>query len=142
MVQHPKFYFFDTGVYRAIRPKGPLDLPEEIDGAALETVVLQELRAWISYNQLDLSIYYWRTTNGQEVDFILYGEEGLIAIEVKRSDRFDRKDLRGLKAFKSDYPSARCILLYGGSEALYHNDIEIVPMEKIIRNPSQLITSN
>ena len=142
MVQHPKFYFFDVGVYRTIRPKGPLDAPEEIDGAALETIVLQELRAWISYNHLDLSIYYWRTTNGQEVDFVLYGAEGLIALEVKRSNRFDRKDLKGLKAFKSDYPSARCILLYGGKENLYYDDLEIIPMEKIIRNPQQLLPSN
>jgi predicted AAA+ superfamily ATPase len=138
MVQHPKFYYFDVGVYRTIRPKGPLDSPEEIDGAALETAVLQELRAFISYNQLDLSIYYWRTTNGQEVDFVLYGEEGLIALEVKRSNRFDRKDLRGLRAFKSDYPSARCILLYGGTERLFHDELEIMPLELLLRDPSQL----
>ena len=29
---HPKFYFFDTGVYKNLRPKGPLDVPEEVDG--------------------------------------------------------------------------------------------------------------
>jgi len=140
MVQHPKFYFFDVGVYRTIRPKGPLDAPEEIDGAALETVVLQEMRAWISYQQLDLAIYYWRTTNGQEVDFVLYGEQSLIALEVKRTNRFDRKDLRGLKAFKSDYPSARCILLYGGTEKLYMDDIEVLPIEHLLKEPQQLIS--
>jgi len=35
-VSHPKFYFFDTGLYNALRPKGPLDRPEEIGGASLE----------------------------------------------------------------------------------------------------------
>lgn len=29
VVGHPKFYFFDAGVYRAIRPTGPIDSPEE-----------------------------------------------------------------------------------------------------------------
>ena len=139
LIQHPKFYFFDVGVYRAIRPKGPLDAPELIDGAALETAVLQELRAWISYNHLDLSIYYWRTSNGQEVDFVLYGAEGLIALEVKRTSRFDRKDLRGLVAFKSDYPTARCILLYGGTETLFVGDVEILPLESLLRNPQRLL---
>ncbi|MFH1834423.1 MAG: AAA family ATPase, partial [bacterium] len=43
MTAHPKFYLFDTGVYRTVRPRGPLDRPEEIDGAALETLVLQEI---------------------------------------------------------------------------------------------------
>ena len=36
---HPKFYFFDTGVFRSLRPGGPLDRPSEIDGAALEGLV-------------------------------------------------------------------------------------------------------
>ena len=42
---HPKFFLFDAGVFRALRPRGPLDNDMEIDGAALETVVLNELRA-------------------------------------------------------------------------------------------------
>lgn len=42
MARHGKFYFFDAGVYRALRPKGPLDSTEDIDGPAVETLVLQE----------------------------------------------------------------------------------------------------
>lgn len=45
----PKFYFFDTGVFRTVRPKGTLDRPEEIDGAALEGLIAQHLRAWNAY---------------------------------------------------------------------------------------------
>jgi predicted AAA+ superfamily ATPase len=125
---------------KTFTPLSSTNLARSIDGAALETVVLQEMRAWISYNHLDLSMYYWRTTNGQEVDFVLYGEQSLIALEVKRTNRFDRKDLRGLKAFKSDYPSARCILLYGGTEKLYMDDIEILPIEHLLKEPQQLIS--
>jgi len=85
MTAHPKFYLFDAGVFRAIRPKGPLDRPEEIDGAALETLIFQELRAINENYRMGYELYYWRTSNGQEVDFVLYGEQGLIAIEVKRT---------------------------------------------------------
>ena len=80
MTAHPKFFFFDVGVYRSIRPKGPLDSPEEIDGAALETLIFQEIRAVNDLLRLGYDLYYWRTANGQEVDFVLYGEKGLIAI--------------------------------------------------------------
>ncbi len=48
-IAHPKLYFFDAGVFRSLRPKGPLDRPEEIEGAALEGLVAQHLRAWIAY---------------------------------------------------------------------------------------------
>ena len=47
VVSHPKFYLFDAGVFRALRPSGPLDRPEEILGAALEGLVSQHLKAWV-----------------------------------------------------------------------------------------------
>ena len=34
LVQHQKFFYFDVGVYRSLRPRGPLDAPEEIEGLA------------------------------------------------------------------------------------------------------------
>ena len=57
MTTHPKFFLFDVGVYRAIRPTGPLDSPEQIDGPALETLVFQELRAAIAYRSLNLDLF-------------------------------------------------------------------------------------
>ena len=44
---HPKFYLFDPGVYRSLRPKGPLDSKDELEGSALEGLVAQHLRAWV-----------------------------------------------------------------------------------------------
>jgi predicted AAA+ superfamily ATPase len=39
LISHPKFYFFDAGVFKALRPSGPLDRLQEIEGAAFETLV-------------------------------------------------------------------------------------------------------
>ena len=107
MTAHPKFFLFDAGVYRAIRPTGPLDSPEEIDGPALETLVYQELRAAIAYRSLKLDLFFWRTASGTEVDFVAYGGDDLIAIEVKRTRTIRRADLHALKQFRIDYPIAR-----------------------------------
>ncbi|MEJ2745866.1 MAG: AAA family ATPase, partial [bacterium] len=74
---HPKFYLFDAGVYRSLRPRGPLDRAEEIEGHALEGLVEQHLRAWVSYSNKDYGLYFWRTRSGLEVDFILYGADGI-----------------------------------------------------------------
>ena len=139
MSHHPKFYFFDVGVYRAIRPKGPLDSPEEIDGAAIETMTFQIISAWIEYSSIKLSIYYWRTQQGEEVDFILYGEDGLIAIEVKRKSRFDKRDLKGLRIFKKDYPSCKAIYAYGGNENLYVEGIQVRSLNEVLKNPDSLL---
>ncbi len=83
--QHPKFYYMDTGVFLTLRPKGPFDSPETIGGSALEGLIAQHLRAWVLYNRDEYKLYFWRTKSGLEVDFILYGERVLCAIEVKAS---------------------------------------------------------
>jgi uncharacterized protein len=139
LISRDKFYYFDTGVFRAIRPTGPLDSDAELDGPALETLVFQELRAMNDYLNCNYQLYYWRTKNGLEVDFILYGPKGLIAIEVKRSTGVHPKNLRGLKEFKKDYPPAKCYLFYGGSTTLYMDNITVLPLEEALRNMDQLL---
>lgn len=133
VAQHPKLYLFDAGVYRAIRPKGPLDAPSEIDGAALETLVMQELRAHNDYASLGYTLHCYRTASGHEVDFVLYGERGLVAIEVKRSARVRSEDLSGLRAFLSDYPMARAFVVYGGSRAYREAGVEYVPAAAFLK---------
>ena len=127
LVAHPKFYFFDTGVYRTIRPMGPLDSPEEAEGPALETLLLQEILAINDSLNLGYGIFYWRTSTGREVDFVLYGERGLHAFEIKRTARVDEPMLGGLKAFLNDYPVAKTHFIYMGSRRMREGDIDVVP---------------
>jgi len=133
LVSHPKFYFFDTGVFQTLRPRGPLDRPEEISGAALEGLVAQHLRAWISYSDKKHDLYFWRSRGGLEVDFIVYGESGIFAIEVKNSARVRQEDLRSLIEFRKDYPQCKTMLLYRGSEKLYLNHILCLPCEAFFK---------
>lgn len=133
LVTHFKFYFFDAGVYRTLRPMGPLDAPAESDGVALETLFLQELIALNSALDLGYKIHYWRTSNGREVDFILYGPKGLLAFEVTKTARINSAMLGGLKAFLTDYPMAKTFFVYGGTRRMYEGKIEIVPVEEMMR---------
>lgn len=74
----------ETGVFYSLRPKDSLDRPEEISGAALEGFVAQHLRTWNAYSNNPYKLYFWRSRGGVEVDFIIYGENNIIAIEVKK----------------------------------------------------------
>jgi len=132
--QHPKFYYFDAGVFRYLRPSGPLDRVEEIEGAALEGLVAQHLRAFCALDNRGYTLYFWRTKAGSEVDFILYGPAGILAIEVKRTARLKTSDLSGLKAFKDDYPLAKTVLLYGGKERMRRGDILCLSCEDFLRD--------
>lgn len=142
---HPKLYLFDAGVYRSLRPRGPLDRKEEMYGHALEGLVAQHLRAWIGYSSIDCELYFWRTRHGLEVDFILYGEEIFYAIEVKNSDKVYSTDLRSLKSFREDYPECTPYLIYRGKDRLVIDGILCIPCREFLlhlnpRTPSSLIT--
>lgn len=133
MVSHPKFYYFDTGVFRTVRPVGPLDKPEEISGAAMEGLVAQQLHAWNSYSGGKNNLYYWRTKSGNEVDFIVYGKTEFAALEVKNSDKVNIKDLKGLQSFKEDYPESETILLYRGKEKIKTDKVLCIPCGEFLK---------
>jgi predicted AAA+ superfamily ATPase len=131
---HAKFYLFDTGVYRSLRPKGPLDRPEAIEGSALEGLVAQHLRAWVAYGERRTELFYWRTRSGVEVDFVLYGEAGFWALEVKNGARVFPEDLRSLRAFRQDYPECQAMLLYRGEDRPLVDGIRCLPVEGFLRD--------
>ena len=134
VVSHAKLYFFDAGVFRSLRPVGPLDAREQIAGPALEGLVLQHLRAWISYGGADCRVHFWRTRGGAEVDFVLYGGAGFYAIEVKNSRSLRLSDLRGLRTFHQDYPESSPLLLYRGDEALEWHGVRCLPVERFLHD--------
>lgn len=139
LVSHNKFYFFDTGVYRAIRPIGPLDISEFTGGIALESLFFQNLRAINDYLNLNYSLFYYRTKSGVEVDFVAYGKRGLKAFEVKTKRNIFSNDLASLKTFLSDYPVAKGYLIYGGSVKGKREGIEIWPVADALKNLPDLL---
>ena len=132
LISHPKFYFFDVGVYRTIRSTGILDDLNALGGLCLETLFLQELQAINNYLELEYNFYFWRTKNKLEVDFIAYGPRGLIAFEIKSGSRVDNRALRGLRAFQQDYPMATLYLINLGERREYYDNISVIPLTEAL----------
>ncbi|PWU05640.1 MAG: ATPase [Verrucomicrobia bacterium] len=134
LIAHPKFYFFDPGIYKFIRPKGFQEPIEEILGPAIEGLVAQNLRTWCDFSWGQHQLYYWRTKDKHEVDFIVQGDSGIYAFEVKNSNTIRPNDLESLKLFSQDYPSAKCFLLYRGDVTKEISQIHCVPLENFLLN--------
>lgn len=102
----PKFYWFDAGVARASAGllRDPVD--RRWQGTSLETLVYHELRVYNEISRKHRPLCYYRTPAGVEIDFIAEtssrlseGGSHVIAIEVKRSEKWDRaweKPMRSL----------------------------------------------
>ncbi len=132
LISHPKFYFFDVGIYRALRPRGVLDSPEEMEGWAMEGLVAQHIRAWIFGQKETHSFSFWRTETKLEVDFVIYGPKGFWAIEVKRSANLGPDDIRALKSFKEEYPEATCLIVSTVKRRENYRGLPILPIEEFL----------
>lgn len=129
---HPKFYLFDAGIFRAFRPASFFDSSSELEGLALEGLVAQHLKAWCEAQKVAHSLFFWRTRAGLEVDFIVFGPATFLAIEVKNSSVIHPHDVKGLTAFKEDYPQATILLLSRDPMRRKHKDILCLPVEEFL----------
>ncbi len=112
LVKSPKLYWGDVGL--ALHLAGD----PEPDGTHLENLVLQDLLAWRDAREGRAEILFWRTSAGQEVDFVIEAGGQLLPLEVKTSSRARAQDTAGLRAFRAEYrDTARAgLLLYAGEE--------------------------
>ena len=112
---HPKLYWADPGLVRAVkRLRGPI-APEE-RGALLEGWVLHLLRVHGEERRLFEDLHYRAPQSGSrtEVDFLLRRGKEFVAIEVKSQPRYHTGMLPGLRAVGALGGMVRRILVYGG----------------------------
>lgn len=132
LISHAKFYFFDSGVYYSIRPRNLFDIESEKEGAALEGLVAQHLKAWIDAQKEKYQLNFWQTSSKVEVDFIVSGPDCFFAIEVKNGNTVHPADLRGLEIFLEDYPEATSIFLYRGKIRFREKNILCFPIDEFL----------
>jgi predicted AAA+ superfamily ATPase len=129
--KHPKWYWCDPGLVRAMkRSAGPV-LPEE-KGALFEGLVAQLIRAYRDYAGICDDISYWSGGSREsEVDFVLAQGAKRIAIEVKSGRQFHEQWCRGLRAIAPLEGLMRRFVVYpSGPELRTEDGIEVVSLER------------
>lgn len=106
LVKTPKVYFLDTGTLcylsKITRPEHALAGP--LGGAVFETAVFTEIFKTCLHRWREPSIYFWRTSAGTEVDFIVEIEgRRLVPIEVKLSATPRTPMAKQIRAFRADF---------------------------------------
>jgi len=133
--KHPKFYFFDTGVQRALAKRLTLDLSKQTPeyGKVFEHFIIREIVNICTYARNDYEFSFYRTEDNAEVDLIIETPSGeLYAIEIKSKENPLNKDLRGLKSFRRICPKAKLICICQSPIRREMDGIDIYPWEEFI----------
>ncbi len=138
--KHPKLYWCDPGLVRAVKRQFARVTAEE-RGALLEGWVAALLRAYRDYRRLFDDWHYWAPSEAHqtEVDFLLVRDHEIVAIEVKAAATFSESAVRGLRAIAGLKGLGRRILVYGGQRELRTADgIEVLPLARFVEQVETL----
>jgi len=129
IIKTPKLYWSDTGLALFLAGES------EPRGAHLENLVLSDLVAWRGSEVEAPEILYWRTSTGEEVDFVVEWQGRLLPVEVKSTNRPRLADGKSLAVFRQEYGKQALpgLLLHDGTETTWLADgILATPWWKVI----------
>lgn len=109
-----KFYFFDSGVSRAVSRQLTIPLQKRSGewGRHFESWFINECFRLNEYNQLDYKFSYLRTKDGAEIDLIIERpDKSVTLVEIKSTNRIEDRHLKHLKSFKKDFPEANYVCI-------------------------------
>ena len=99
-----KIYFYDCGIRNAIINNFNAVASRTDAGALWENFIISERMKFMHYNDIDAKLYFWRTTQQQEIDLIEEHEAGLLkAFEFKWGKN---EKVRFPQTFTDNYPGS------------------------------------
>jgi predicted AAA+ superfamily ATPase len=140
---HPKFYWFDPGAARSAA--GLLFDPVDRlwQGTALETMIYHELRVFNHTRNRNREIFFYRTANGAEIDFVIETRKRqpssvphLVCIEVKLADKWKHSWERAMRSLQSSTAIEvdRMIGVYTGQRTYHFNGLDVFPVEEFLKS--------
>ncbi len=144
IIKSPKLYFYDTGVASSllrINDTGTLST-HYLYGALFENLVISEIVKLQIHNGRRKSVYYWRESNGVELDCIIEREKGEVtALEIKAGQTFSRDYVKNLLHFPKEILGKEInkVVIYGGSEETRIDSIKVITWSDFVENCSELI---
>jgi uncharacterized protein len=136
LVKTPRLLWVDSGLAAHLAGfRSAQELAESrLWGAWLEAWIGLHLRTWASLNEDRPRLSYWRTSTGQEVDFIVESTRSLLPIEVKATSRPVGEDIKGLETFLDLHKEAKLgVIACACSEILaVSSRVVAVPFETLL----------
>lgn len=124
VIKSPKYYFTDIGLLCFILgiTKENQVSRDPLVGHIFENLIVIECLKYL-YNKGEIAnIYFFRDSNGNEVDLLIKKGRDFIPIEIKSSSTFSKKQLKGLEYFRKLRPETKHLILAFNGETKYLSD--------------------
>ena len=135
IIKSPTLYFYDTGLACSLlRINAPEILRTHyLYGSLFENLVIGEIIKAHYHTGNRPPVYYWRESNGTEIDCIIEKEDQkLTAIEIKAGQTFSKDFLKALKRFPDQ--TARKIVIYAGNQSVEISDTLLIGWEQALHS--------
>jgi predicted AAA+ superfamily ATPase len=132
LVAHPKFFFFDAGVARTLSRRLAYPPTPEEYGTLFETMLFHELRAYLSYEQLQYPLSYFRTHDDVEADVVLETQQGFVALEFKASNEWRTSFNAGFNRLREELPGITCVGVFTGARAQKGEGYTVLPWTEFL----------
>ncbi|MCF7973037.1 MAG: ATP-binding protein [Phycisphaerae bacterium] len=131
LIKSPKLYFLDSGLLcYLLRIRNSEELQfHAMRGAIFEGWVISELYKNTLHQGLIPDLYYWRDSNGHEIDLLVDHGSQLIPIEIKSGQTLNSEFFRNLHYFQrlTGPTDTQPILVYGGDRASQYQGVNVIP---------------
>lgn len=129
LIKAPKLYFYDTGVLSSLLKLTNAEMVRNhySYGALFENLIISEIIKSQNHLGKQPAIYFWRESNGIEIDCIIEkGNNKITAIEIKGGETFSNDYIKNLKNFPAIENEVEKIIIYAGEAAAYVKDVRIL----------------
>ncbi len=133
MASHPRYYLFDTGVTNAVNRRLAAPVDPVMRERLFEQMIILETYRMLNYRRSESSMYYWRTSNGAEVDVVIEKHgECIAAFEIKPTSRVAGADCSGLRSFAQDYPEASFNIVCPARNTFTIGNVQVLPWQEYL----------
>jgi predicted AAA+ superfamily ATPase len=124
VVKHPKGHLRDSGLLHSLLriPDAEALLSHPQMGASWEGMVAEEVLRQLNALGVAHEYSYYRTGAGAEVDLIIEGDFGSVAVEVKHRSTVDARELRALRDFVAEHKARLGVVINNDTAARQYDD--------------------
>ena len=144
LIKSPKLYFYDTGVVCSLLKLIDSEMinTHYLYGSLFENLVISEIIKSQCHLGKSPSVYYWRESNGIEIDCIVEkGNNEILALEIKGGQTFTKDYMKNLRNFAKTETGMKInkAIVYAGEQSTNINDVQLIPWSKLTSKINELI---